>query len=373
MKRFFVFLFVLVYLLSGCSQVSRREEEASEALITEEGIDSHNYNFDGAEYITFYPSGASDFNIESIQADFLKSQYYCEKYEYKEYYNYMPEEISKAYELDAFQVVYNRGSYVFAVSFIRYKGEIYPVERFGTSHPEGSGFAHFALTDINSDGYFELLSSYTTYWYSGGEENFQTKITVLDSKSGICKTQIGCCTDGYLYFKPDEDNRIGAYVSAKKDVHNADTLYTEFLVNPSRYQFLTKEFSKQATNYKVDVTIDESSLAFPVRFKGVEIGFAVNVRMTYLGETFTYTNATTYCKSAEPRFENAENKIQMDGFFEGQAITTFTIEKGQVLDRSYDFSYGYYELDKEGVYDLYIEYRGEEISIPAFLTVTGVQ
>ena len=66
---------------------------------------------------------------------------------------------------------------------------------------------------------------------------------------------------------------------------------------------------------------------------------------------------------------DSENEIYPDPWGETDVESTFTIETGQVIERTYKFSRWYNSPEAEGVYDLCIEYRGEEICKSDFLTV----
>ena len=384
MKRFLILILALIFILSGCGQDSdggqpvaptdkegdKEGENDPPADLSPEPVVPINYDFGGEEYITFLSSEPSQLNVDSFKAEFLNSKYRLEDAEYKEFYNYMPRYISAKYNIDAFKVIYNRGEYTFAEVYIRHNGRISPVDPFGTLPHDNSGFVHFAMTDLNSDGYYELLSSYGSSSTSrAGDKRFSSYITVIDSKTDNYKRSIIPCYDGFIYFKPNEEKRICAYVSEMKDIVKATTLYTEFEINNYKYEFLTENFSMESENYKVDVTIGEDTINFPVLFQGSYVTFIVNIKMTYLGETFTYTNPTGYCNGAEPLFKNSENEIHTDPWFETDVESTFTIKTGQVIERTYEFSRWYNSPEAEGVYDLCIEYRGEEICKSDFLTV----
>jgi hypothetical protein len=153
-------------------------------------------------------------------------------------------------------------------------------------------------------------------------------------------------------------------------VESANTLYTEFVENTFLYEFSAKELFLKSTNYEVKVTIDEGSIHFPVLFKGAYPKFKVTTEMTYLGKTFTYVNSNTYCEGASPTFKKGESYVPMEPWAAGDAMTTFTIKTGDVLTRNYYFYEEYGNPNREGTYNLYITYRGEELSVENFLRVS---
>jgi len=102
----------------------------------------------------------------------------------------------------------------------------------------------------------------------------------------------------------------------------------------------------------------------------MSLSFEVDVEMTYLGETFTYTNPTGYLAGAVPRFECGEDTVPMEGWFEATVVSQFTVTTGQVITRDYQFLNSLKNPSKEGVYDLIVEYRGEEVKLENFLEVT---
>ena len=98
--------------------------------------------------------------------------------------------------------------------------------------------------------------------------------------------------------------------------------------------------------------------------------------MTYLGEAFTYTNGDTYLDGAIVYFVNDESNIVCEPWGAGDAITTFVIFNGMVIDRTYSYCEDLNYLNKEGVYDMVILYANryqniyEPIVIEDFLTVS---
>ena len=200
-----------------------------------------------------------------------------------------------------------------------------------------------------------------------------TYITIFDSKINkyIMRTEY----DKFVFFKENSEGNIAAYGSDKvtlgNDTYdNANTLLTNFITNTYIYEFKERYFSLEGETFKVDITIKDNTNTFPVIFEKSCLYFTINVKMTYLGQTFTYVNPNNYLAGAEVTFINSLSRIEMDRVTAGAAMTKFTVITGQVIDRTRTYSYLDYRPFKPGVYDLHVSYRGEEIIIKDFLKLT---
>jgi imidazoleglycerol phosphate synthase glutamine amidotransferase subunit HisH len=91
--------------------------------------------------------------------------------------------------------------------------------------------------------------------------------------------------------------------------------------------------------------------------------------MTYLGDTFSYTNGTGYLAGAVPKFVCGDDTVPMMGWGEITVVTKFIVMTGQVITREYEFINSSTEPSKEGTYDLIVEYRGEKVLLEDFLTI----
>ena len=325
-------------------------------------------NFVDTEDFTFFPTSSISLGVGEFKKDFLESKFYTSNVTYQTYLNCTPEEIAKKYNIGAFKVITTDAT----LFFIWYDGHI---ERIGSNFVRrDDSFIHFALTDINHDGYFELLCSYNYTRKEDTKWDFcWSHIAVFDSKSKmVVDSYPYSIYDYYVYFKKNDDNQMVAMKGAEKNIESANTLHTVFVENTSLYVFMKKSLSLQSENYSVELTIDEKSIHFPVHFLNRNLEFSVDVKMTYLGETFTYTSPDTYCEVAKPRFVSGANSVPMEGWMAGAALTDFTIETGQVLAQDFNFYDAHDNRNKEGVYDLYITYRGEEIFVEDFLVIVYI-
>lgn len=333
----------------------------------EEELPTEGQNFLDTKAFTFMPSEATNLFVEEFKADFFKSAYYRGEREYIEFYNYMPESIANTYHVYAFEVVSpesvmgtisNRSTY-----YLWYEGYITRVDDIGADPDADKGFTHFALADINEDGFFELLASYTQ---KRSVPAHFTYATVLDSRSKKALS-ISTLYRTYAYFKFNENGTLGLYETEQKGVENNGTLYTEFVANDAHYEFAEKTLFLQSKNYDVKVKVRKKLIHFPVQFRYAKPYFTVTTEMTYTGETFTYVNGDTYLAGADVSFKDGDNKIPMEAIWAGQAMTTFMVRTGEVITRTYTYYDSYTNYNEEGVYDMVISYRGEEMVVEDFL------
>ena len=315
------------------------------------------------EPYTLMPAEPSDRKTEKFIKEFRKSKSYADWVEYGECLNYIPEEISKKYGVEAFSLVSgNETKY-----YLFYDGEIYYVGYAFNGDNVDHGFVQFAVADYNSDGYVEILCSYNAS--SGGKNPYcHSHIAVLDTKS---KQSVRSYTyyKGYLFFKPGEDGQLDAYASATKNPDNAVTLAYDMMENTVKYEFRKEKVTRISSKYLVTVTVEEGNVHFPVNFPSAELYFVVTTKMTYLGKTFTYTDSDTYCDGAAPRLVNGEKVIYHEGIFAGCAMTKFTIRRFETLTREFRFHNYALEPNEEGKYDLIVEYRGTEVKVKNFVKI----
>lgn len=316
---------------------------------------------------TFLPDQRSERNAERFKADFFESDYYQDFIEYSAFYNYMPEEISDRFNIDAFEVVTDRESQF----YVWYDGDIFRADRVGMSNSSEGGFVQFALDDYNSDGYFELLGSYNQHRHGIPDKSdySQSHIFVVDTKSRQCVNSYANY-DGFIYFKQGDDEHFDAYESKDQNHDNADKLWLDLFENTARYEFKSKEKNLLTTKYLVKITIDEGTVHFPVNFNGADLKFCVTTKMTYLGPTFTYTHSNGYFAGAEPSFVDGEKQISLEGEFSIDVISKFTVKTFDVIERDYNFINYAENPDEEGTYDLVIDYRGTKVKAWNFLKIT---
>ncbi len=320
---------------------------------------------------TFFPTEASDLNVEQFKTDFANSKYYydmaVEGY-YVSFKNYMPESYAERYNIGAFEVIDYQGE---ANYYIWHDGTIYCVDHIGARHEATfRGFVQFFLSDMNMDGAFELIVSYHL-------DNIVevTYLTAYDSATKkIAETR--SFYEGYAFFKYDVD-RWAIYTSKDNNIENATTKYSNISPNVYRYTFTQKTYHVEAKNYKVDITIDEDTINFPIYFKDLQIKFHVKTSMTWLGETFSYTNGNTYLDGAYTQFLSETDELECDGIAADAAITDFVVCTGRVIECEYvyrDVISDYREnRNALGVYAIKVGYLfdDEEIVIEDVLKITN--
>ena len=120
----------------------------------------------------------------------------------------------------------------------------------------------------------------------------------------------------------------------------------------------------------VEITFDKGNTHFPISCGIVSLYITVNTKMTYLGETFTYTSGDSHLDGALPQFVNGENTLKEEGRGVETVVTKFTIKTGDVIEEEFKFlEYGS-SPNSEGTYDMYVSYRGEEIFAEDVITIT---
>ena len=296
---------------------------------------------------------------DEIEAAFYSRDSYNSEYHYSGFANYIPSDISKRFAIAA-TIIYSeyRDEYSY---YIYYNHKLYNVDRIGAD-PDASyrGFVQFAITDLNNDGFIELLASYHL------ENNININyLSAFDTKSEQMVQPFGIY-DEYVFFKMNGDT-LAMYTSQNNNINNATTHYSDVVVNNKKYIFNQKSYHLECDTYEVDVTIDEHTINFPIIFKGVTLNYDVYTAMKYLGKTFTYTNGSSYLDGACPQFGG----IKQEGEMALTVITTFVIWNGRVVEQQYRFVDNLVINNQEGTYDMTISYRfaDEVITVEDVLTI----
>ena len=335
---------------------------------------------------TFFPSEKNDLHHKELLEAFNNIDENFESYGNYEIYNFTSVDVSEKYNLDIFKVEYSKESLYLA----KHNDKIYSISPFPLNNQNNHCLTHVAITDINSDGYFELFTSLISY--SNKERGYCTSyLKVIDTYTGFDVEFFDY--DSICYFKENNDGIISIYntidiLPAASDINNGkfkETYYNDATnlldtpeLNTSRYDFKERYIEEYCDLYSVKINIRDNSIYFPYLFKTTYTPptFEIDVEMTYLGETFTYTNSDTYLDGAIVYFVNDESNIVCEPWGAGDAITTFVIFNGMVIDRTYSYCEDLNYLNKEGVYDMVILYANryqniyEPIVIEDFLTVS---
>ena len=147
-------------------------------------------------------------------------------------------------------------------------------------------------------------------------------------------------------------------------------LYETPELNTSTYHFKSMEYSASCSLFDVNITVLEDSIKFPYYFEKTytPISFKINVEMTYLGESFSYTSGVGYLEGANIKFINKTNKIIHEPILAPDVVTEFYIYTGMKITDVYEFTDGN-PKNEVGIYDMIISYKDEEIVVKDFLNL----
>lgn len=328
---------------------------------------------------TFFPTEKNDFHKEELIFSFDKyineqrpSLSQLGEYELS---CYTSEEIYNKYQLDIFEVSFGDKIYY----YIKHLDDIYLIVPFDLGAPNSCCITHFAVTDINNDGCIEILSSVVTFADRGYYYYCNSFITVIDTKTKKVMELFGK-HNGVTYFKENEDGVISLYSTGEvkpvvEDLNNGklDEKYYDYatelesvpVLNVANYRFDSKYIEASCDLFDVEITIDDENILFPYIFDSASIypHFDINVKMRYLGSTFTYTSPDGYLDSAIVKFVNSEHQIGYESFGTITVVTKFTVYNGMIIERNYRFNEGLQRINEPGVYDMVIEYVNEETGI----------
>ena len=302
-------------------------------------------------------------------------------------YNYISEEKSKQYNMDIFEVyTLERSLY-----YVKHNEDFYPVFPFDMNNDNSHCITHIAITDINEDGYIEILTAAVAFAQRKNSFYFNSFIYVTDTYTKMSIQVYGW--DNLIYFKEDMKNVICIYktdnikpraedlVNGKLDekyYESVNWLYDTPKLNTTTYTFNEKKLSTSCELYKVDIVINDENLEFPYLFVNT-LGFprfTVNVIMTYLGETFMYTHSNGYLAGATVSFVNEKGTVESEGFGVTAVMSKFIIFKGMEIDRTYRFNETINHENNVGTYDMVINYQNkqnninESIILEDFLTIS---
>lgn len=340
---------------------------------------------------TFFPSPKSNLHEKELQIAYeeymIEHNWDLSPWGTYEIYNYTSEEIYNKYNLDVFEVYYEKASYY----FIKYNDILFQISPFDLSHSNSQCINHIAITDINNDGYIEILTATNSFADRGRDYYCTSFIRVIDTKS---KNSIKITDyDNINYFKENEEGVISIYnadgiMPVVEDLHDgildekyynlATNLFDTPVLNTSHYEFDEKYVKTSCDLFEVEITINDGSIKFPYLFKSTSNSpyFTINVKMTYLGETFSYTSPDGYLDGAVVSFVNNDSTINCEGWGAFAVITKFVITTGMEIEREYRYHEDLNVVNEVGLYDMVITYENEEtnlkesIVIKDFLQVT---
>jgi len=194
-----------------------------------------------------------------------------------EIYNYISEEDSIKYELDIFEVRYPSSSYY----LIKHKNDIYETYFSDFLHINNHGISHVAITDINNDGFIEILISIITFAYRENDSYFHhSNVTIIDTKSKSSE-YLSIFDHEVNYFKENEEGIISIYKTDNIKLDNEDikdsrldtkyyeqanVLYEVPTLNISEYHFKDGYLKASCDLYQVEVTINVHENKSPYLF-----------------------------------------------------------------------------------------------------------
>lgn len=340
---------------------------------------------------TFFPTEASDLHREELAAAF--EAYRAERSmdlqlqgEY-EIHSYVTPEISERYDLDLFSASLSQ----FVFYFVKQGDTLYPITPFSMGTNNSNCISHVGITDINNDGHIEILTAVNAFADRKSSYYCASFLNIIDTntKHAIHMTD----NDDVNYFKENKDGVLCIYnangvMPVVKDLQNgkldekyyekAKNLYDTPELNTANYSFRQRFTEAACDLFRVEVTVNDGSIQFPYLFATTYTppAFEVVVKMTYLGEPFSYTSPDGYLDGAVADFVNANGKITREGWGAACVVQKFFISTEQVIERTYDYYESLREVNAEGVYDMVITYELDEIGlkesivIKDFLTLT---
>lgn len=324
---------------------------------------------------TFFPIGKNNLHQDILMDDYM--QYIKEKrpdlksYEEYEIYNLIDKKNSEKYNIDIFQVCYPKNTYY----YIKHNNNLYTITPFELHNQNIHWLNHIAITDINNDGYIEILTAVISC--SSKRNSALSFIQITDTKTeySIDMTDY----DNIDYFKENENGVISVYNANKElpelnDINNgkldekyyyiANNLYDTPILNSAKYEFNEHFIKEKCDLFEVEITIDDENISFPYLFKySFNPFFKINVKMTYLGNTFQYVNGDNYLDGATISFINENDEILCEPIAAGAVITKFIIYTGMVIKSEYRYYENLNNINKPGLYDMVISYVNKDNNI----------
>lgn len=340
---------------------------------------------------TFFPSQKSNLHKEELQIAYktymIEHNWDLSSWGTYEIYNFTSEDIYNKYNLDIFEVYYVKSSYY----FIKHNDTVYQMSPFDMSNSNSHCINHIAITDINNDGYIEILTAINSFADRENSYYCASFVRIIDTKS---KNSIEI-TDykNINYFKENEEGIISIYnadgvMPVVDDLHDgildkkyydlATNLFDTPVLNTSHYEFKERNVKASCDLFEVEVTINDGSIKFPYLFKSTYNSpyFTMNVKMTYLGKTFSYISPDGYLDGATVSFVYDNSSITCEGWSATCVITKFIIMTGMEIESEYRYHEDLNVVNEVGLYDMIITYENEEtnlkesIVIKDFLQVT---
>lgn len=292
-------------------------------------------------------------------------------------YNHVNEEISKKYNLDIFETHHVESELI--RFYVKHKDSV--KELFSIHTSRAGCITNCAITDVNNDGYIEILIASSVLF---GLNDSHANVYILDTKTDYL---LGAtCYDEVVFLKENDDKVVsfytleegtdfykscsvnGVFNSTFSDKANVLAVVPE--LNTTKFSFKDTSFTASCDLFDVVVQVEDvDSSSFPYLIDG-EYGFhylsilahAVKVRMTYLGEPFTYIGNTPKLPGVIPQLVKNEKSVSASSITTlwGFMPTKHTVTTGMEIDSSLRICLSGYEPYEVGVYDLILTYSVNE-------------
>ncbi|MBR2484941.1 MAG: hypothetical protein IKB54_01145 [Clostridia bacterium] len=291
-------------------------------------------------------------------------------------YNHVNEEISKKYNLDIFETHHVESKQI--RFYVKHKDSV--KELFSIHTSRAGCITNCAITDVNNDGYIEILIASSVLF---GINDSHANVYILDTKTDHLLE--ATLYDEIVFLKENDDKVVSFYtledgtdfdiISSVNGVFNpafldkANVLAVVPELNTTKFSFKETSFTASCDLFDVVVQVEDVDFSFPYLIDG-EYGFhyrdilahAIKVRMTYLGETFTYIGNTPKLPGVDPQLVKNEKSVSTSSITPvwGFMPTKHTVTTGMEIDSSLGIYLSDYKPYEVGVYDLVLTYSVNE-------------
>lgn len=327
-----------------------------------------------SENFIFFPEERNDLhNAELREAfeEYLDVNTYLDATQSYTVYNYLNEEISEKYDLDIFEIQYHKNTTNRLL--LKHRECVHQLSEIPVSHIEY--ITNCAITDINNDGYIEILVAFVS-WYGGTNTS---RVAILDTKTDLLIYE--GFKDKVIYLKENNDNVVSFYTFKTSFFPNIYTINNGIMsheyferesilaltpeLNTTKFNFKETSLTASCDVFSVVVQVEDVDSAFPYlvedKYRRI-LAYVIKIRMTYLGEPFTYVSNGSYVFGARPKLVKNEKPVSASSITPlwDPMPTKHTITTGMEIDSSY---YIYHSSDtpyEVGVYDLILTYGIDE-------------
>ena len=359
MKKALIFFLILVCALAlvACDDVrsdrkattsgdTDKQTAATDTQSEERHAQTEPPTYDPVEgNVIFAPTETPNARNADLFWENLPSMHETEYAHYTQYrdtttvYNYAPTDIIDRYGFNAFAVKDNAEDVHYAPTsyFIYYDGKLYDLYNYApdfTVH----GFVHFALADVNRDGYAEVYTSLNRYRPDKtGDANY-TMVYIHDSRTG--KNLQYTKKDRSVYFKQTAEGALAIYTTDSdsyklEPISCANTLSDTLLPNPTRYLFDRQTFEVECETFRATVIVDEDTLSFPVHPAKAPLHFSITTEMTYLGAP--YDEVAHNKAGATIRLLCGQSEINSSADWGYPETYTYHYDTNEVVTRTYHY------------------------------------